>query len=244
MTIGETRQTTIILMRHGEAAQNTTNLRAGHIDTPLTQKGQEQSLTRGKQLRRDNFVISATYTSELKRAKQTAEKIAQGGNYTFPIIPVRGLQEIYFGDKAEREGFSIPEFEDSILPSINRQAMNALSETQLRNFHLADGTESQEQTIQRGLGVLRRIASKHPGETILIVSHSGVNRSILVGANIASRESLPSGSWENTGYAVLQTNDRGLTFTLQDKEGIHFLPHNPEKDQTDAYLLFYMRRSR
>lgn len=59
----------LILMRHGQSIWNQQNLFTGWVDIPLSQKGVDEALEGGKQIR--NLPIDIAYTSSLVRAHTT-----------------------------------------------------------------------------------------------------------------------------------------------------------------------------
>jgi broad specificity phosphatase PhoE len=83
---------TLLLIRH--AHTDMAGRFCGHSDPELSTTGRQQlSETVGKL---QPWTLSAVYTSDLKRAVQTAEAIASHRNV--PIELRTGLREIYFGD--------------------------------------------------------------------------------------------------------------------------------------------------
>ena len=65
----------LFLVRHGETVWNVERRCQGHTDIPLNEKGLEQAEKLGRYLQ--NVQLDAVYASDLSRAGQTAEKIAQ-----------------------------------------------------------------------------------------------------------------------------------------------------------------------
>jgi len=85
--------TKIILVRHGQTLWNNIGKYQGHTDVPLSKTGIEQASKVAKRLKNDK--ITAIYSSDLKRAKQTAEIIALEHN--LPVITNTRFREINFG---------------------------------------------------------------------------------------------------------------------------------------------------
>lgn len=66
----------LIIVRHAESKANVKGIRQGQkIDTPLSKLGKEQAKKVAERLK--NEKIDAIYSSDLKRAKETAEEIAK-----------------------------------------------------------------------------------------------------------------------------------------------------------------------
>src|ERR1051325_10264843 len=78
--------TRLIVVRHGETVWNLEGKLQGQMDSPLTPSGLAQSRALAERFSR--CPISALYSSDLGRARQTAESIA-----------VRTGQEIRFDDR-------------------------------------------------------------------------------------------------------------------------------------------------
>jgi probable phosphoglycerate mutase len=74
-TVGGARTTTIILCRHGESEGNLEQRFGGHSPTPLSDHGRLQARAAGQALVK--LGVDAVYTSDLVRAAQTAELIAE-----------------------------------------------------------------------------------------------------------------------------------------------------------------------
>ena len=79
----------IILIRHGESKQNA-GLEKENFDSSLTKKGIKQAEALGRKLKKEK--ISKIYTSNLMRAKQTAQIISKINN-TSNIKYLEGLNE-------------------------------------------------------------------------------------------------------------------------------------------------------
>jgi broad specificity phosphatase PhoE len=67
--------TTLLLVRHGETDWNAEGRLQGHTDTPLNELGRRQALTLADELAGDG--IEAVYSSDLARARETAEIVAE-----------------------------------------------------------------------------------------------------------------------------------------------------------------------
>jgi 2,3-bisphosphoglycerate-dependent phosphoglycerate mutase len=61
----------VVLLRHGESVWNKENRFTGWTDVPLSEKGVEEALQAGRQMKADGFVFDLAFTSVLKRAIKT-----------------------------------------------------------------------------------------------------------------------------------------------------------------------------
>ena len=68
-------RTQLIIVRHGQTQWNLKLIRQGHLDSPLTEKGIAQAKALGERLAREAF--TALYSSDLGRAVQTAQMVAE-----------------------------------------------------------------------------------------------------------------------------------------------------------------------
>src|SRR5436309_2540758 len=85
-------ETRVILVRHGETAWNRDQRIQGHLDVPLSERGVRQAERLAAWLADEEF--AAVYTSDLARARITAEILA--GDRA-PVVPDPRFREADFG---------------------------------------------------------------------------------------------------------------------------------------------------
>ncbi len=85
--------TEILLIRHGETAWNAVRRLQGHLDVPLNDEGLRQATALGHALRDEG--LEAIWSSDLQRARQTAQPIADACN--LPVHPDPRLRERCYG---------------------------------------------------------------------------------------------------------------------------------------------------
>ncbi|KAL3201637.1 hypothetical protein MRX96_042887 [Rhipicephalus microplus] len=86
----------LTLVRHGETLHNKDNVIQGQLDVPLSTIGLEQAELLGKHLQQQRF--THVYSSDLSRAKQTAQSILEKNQVTpGPIVEDQRLRERKFG---------------------------------------------------------------------------------------------------------------------------------------------------
>jgi probable phosphoglycerate mutase len=148
--------TSLYLVRHGETDWNAQRRIQGSTDIPLNEKGRAQAEATGKLLARRTW--DGIYSSPLSRAFETASIISSelglGRPATVPAIVERnyGEAEGLDGEQIERR---FPG--DSPVP----------------------GRESHEEVAERALPALVSLAVSRPGESLIVVTHGGVIRSVL-----------------------------------------------------------------
>ncbi|HET9437226.1 MAG TPA: histidine phosphatase family protein [Gaiellaceae bacterium] len=149
--------TTILLVRHGETDWNRERRVQGHTDTPLNATGREQAAALAAALAGEP--VAAVYASDLARARDTAQAVAQERGLEVRIDP--DLREKHFGTW---EGL----YDHEVLERFPEAATGPWG----------DG-ETTEQMLERVLAALSEIASRHPGEQIVAVTHGGPLRAVL-----------------------------------------------------------------
>ena len=85
--------TELLLIRHGETLWNQQRRMQGQNDSPLTPTGLEQARKLARRLK--DVAFSALYSSDLRRAHETARCIADATGHE--VIADRGLRERSFG---------------------------------------------------------------------------------------------------------------------------------------------------
>ncbi|MBT3514500.1 MAG: histidine phosphatase family protein [Nitrospina sp.] len=155
----------VYLIRHGETANAKEVCFNGHYDVDLSEEGIKQSILIAKAIKK--LPIKAVYSSDLQRAQIGAKFIANELNLSH--IPYKELRELAFGDW---EGLSISE--------VNRRYPDKLKE-RLKNIELfhVKGGESFFQLKDRVIPKFKSILASHPSDSIVILCHGGVIRTIL-----------------------------------------------------------------
>ena len=97
----------ILLARHGETDDNLPPLRfQGSRDTPLNATGREQAHALAERVAREHPDVQALYSSQLSRARETAEIVGAKVGLR-PVIDARFAESF----RGEWEGFLFPEIE-------------------------------------------------------------------------------------------------------------------------------------
>ncbi|HOM01768.1 MAG TPA: histidine phosphatase family protein [Acetivibrio sp.] len=159
--------TVLYLVRHGQTDWNKENRCQGRIDTELNSEGILQANSVAQRLALED--IDIIYTSALKRAYTTAEIINQ--NLSKELVRDKSLNEIDFG---EWEGLTFEEMRK--LPDYDYDKWRLTP-------HLATfpGEKSLKNVQDRAMKFVNEIIEKHNGNNILIVSHGGVIKLVILG---------------------------------------------------------------
>jgi probable phosphoglycerate mutase len=158
--------TELIFIRHGETQWNIEGRVMGQLDSPLSRRGEKQALAIARRLSR--IQIAALYSSDLGRALQTANAIANKFNIAVRL------------DKSLRER-NMGVFQGLTREEKKAQYAQVWKESKAigADFIIPGGGESRNQRLARSIEVMNRLADNHPNETIVVVSHDGILRGFL-----------------------------------------------------------------
>jgi phosphoserine phosphatase len=151
--------TRILLVRHGATEWNVHKRAQGHADIDLTNEGRAQAIHAANEL--VHTEIAAVYSSDLKRARETAEVIAR--SHGLQVIVDPDFREI---DQGDWEGLTVDEIRER-WPELWGPA---------RHFNARPNGETPQQVRARSLKALQRAVEANAGGTIVIVSHGGTIR--------------------------------------------------------------------
>ena len=146
-------------MRHGATEWNHTKRAQGQADIALNDAGREQADSIAQELA--DLDIVAVYSSDLSRARDTAEPIARTHGLEVESDP--DFREI---DQGEWEGLHVDDIKKA-WPEMWGAA---------RHYSTRPGGESPAQVRKRALAGIKRIVEVHPEGTVVVVSHGGTIR--------------------------------------------------------------------
>ena len=155
----------LLLVRHGETELNSSERYWGSTDVRLDTVGLSQAERLRDRLATEK--IDTVYSSDLKRALLTAKVIAS--DHKLEVITCPELREINFG---QLEGLTFSQI-GQLYPEVTRLWME-------RNPELKyPGGESVDEFSNRVISFLGRLKKHTQEETILIVAHAGVLRTLV-----------------------------------------------------------------
>lgn len=143
--------TTIFLVRHGETVDNARQIMQGQTQGELNEEGVRQARHVAERL--SSEVIDAVVASDLHRAVQTAEIIAEP--HGLPVVTSPLLRERDWGSFTGR---FIPDLRGEVWP---------------------DDIESEEALLQRAQRFLQKMTATYEGKRVVAVGHGIINKAIL-----------------------------------------------------------------
>ena len=156
--------TEVLVVRHGETPWNVERRVQGWEDIPLNETGIRQAEALARHLSRTRLQgnqIDAIYSSDLQRARMTAEIV--GHALSLPVVVDEGVRERHFGVLQGLVFSKMEEHEPEaarIWKSRDPDAILPEGES-LRRFH------------ERITQAIDTIASRHLGQRVMVVSHGG-----------------------------------------------------------------------
>ncbi|MCU0868122.1 MAG: histidine phosphatase family protein [Burkholderiales bacterium] len=153
--------TRLLVVRHGETEWNAQHRIQGHLDSPLTARGEAQARALAAALARE-APLAAIYASDLARTQATAAPTA-----TATALPIRidaRLRERHLGC-----------FQTLTFAEADARWPALFARYRARDPHIdLDGGESLVTVRDRVAAALHAIGARHVGDTVLVVTHGGV----------------------------------------------------------------------
>lgn len=200
--------TRFILVRHGQTALTAEGRYSGRGDVPLSSVGESQVASAAVRVA-SLGPVAAIYSSPLSRCTRTAAVVAAALDPPPDVIVERDLIECDFG---QWEGLTFAEVREKDAAALNAWLASTSA--------APPGGESFVQVADRVRGVMGRLRSAHPGQTIVLVSHVSPIKLVLRDALAAGDALLhrlfldPAGisivdAYPDGGVAVRGVNETG-----------------------------------
>lgn len=148
----------LLLLRHGQSTWNAEGRWQGWADPPLSPLGEAQARAAAARLRDE--ALSGVVSSDLERARRTAELVAEALR-----LPVLGVD----ADLRERD---IGDWSGLTTPEIEQRWPGWLEAWRAGELERPPGGEAHDELATRVLGALRRWAEAEG--CLLVVTHGGV----------------------------------------------------------------------
>ncbi len=188
---------TLVLLRHGESDWNRENRFTGWTDVDLSEKGVQEAISAGNEMKKAGYVFDAAYTSVLKRAIKTLNlSLEQLDLLWIPVYKSWRLNERHYGalqglNKAEtaaqhgleqtniwRRSYDIPP--PPLAPDDPRHPGKDPRYASLKPEELP-ATECLKDTVERFLPYWRETIAPalRKGERALIAAHGNSLRALV-----------------------------------------------------------------
>jgi probable phosphoglycerate mutase len=189
--------TRILAIRHGETDWNREGRIQGHLDVALNATGAWQAARLAAALAEETLV--AVYASDLCRTLATAQPLAHARG--LPVVADRGLRE---------RGFGL--FEGLAHAEIARRWPAEHERWRRRDPEFgAPGGETLDGFYARAIAAVERLAARHPGGTIAVVSHGGVMDCLYRAASRVALDAPRTWQLGNTSINRLLYTASGFT---------------------------------
>ena len=152
-----------VIIRHGYSVFNKERRFTGQCDVDLDSVGFKQAQDTANYVL-SNYKIDAIYSSDLKRAVDTATPVAKALN--LPINTLKGLRELDVGDW---EGLTFEQVRDGYPKEFEHY------KTDIGNAYCVGG-ESYADLVKRSDETMRALAKDNDGKTLLVSTHGGFIR--------------------------------------------------------------------
>jgi broad specificity phosphatase PhoE len=159
------RPTLIYLLRHGEVALEDPRRFLGHLDVPLSSRGETQCAAQAGRLR--GVGLRAIFTSDLVRAFRSGQIIGAPHGLVPEALPA--LREMDMGRWDGLSAAEVDEREPGVLKAFTER---------VGEYPFPEG-EDVPQLVARVWPAFEAIVAAHAGHAVAVVAHAGSNRAIL-----------------------------------------------------------------
>lgn len=209
------KQLIIYVVRHGEAEFNVKHMIGGTYEpNSLTAKGERQALMLAKKFQ--NIKLDRIYSSDLSRARKTAEMIASRHCLLVKINKL--LRERSWGSL---QGKTFEKVRKNHAEMFAKE--RKISEKEVLALKYVKNMESLEEAISRFKQFLKIVVNSESGKTILVVSHFDIMIGYLVDLGFGTYHELMNAELDFAGYYKLVR--KGEIFIVEEIIGLHINGH-------------------
>jgi len=185
----------IYLLRHGAVVGAEARRFIGHLDVPLSPRGERESAAQAARL--SGTPLAAVFTSDLARARRTGEIVAAPHGLSPVVVPA--LREMAMG---RWDGLTAEEIR-AREPAAFDDWMGRVGEFPF------PGGESVPDLAARAWPAFEAIVAAHAGRPIAVVAHGGTNRALLCRALGLDLRRLLALGQDYGALSVLERDDAG-----------------------------------
>ncbi|WP_254839395.1 histidine phosphatase family protein [Natronomonas marina] len=189
--------TRVVAVRHGETHWNRNGRMQGWAPTDLNDTGREQASAAGGWLA-DAYDVDRVFASDLRRTRATADRIGEA----LDDAPVEYDPAWRERDMGVYQGLTYEDVEDRFPEfGLGQTAYEAA-------LAIPEGGESLRDMADRVTAAFNRLVDRHPGETVLVVTHGGPLH-VLLGyvKGMALQEALGSHHMANCGVNEIRATE-------------------------------------
>jgi broad specificity phosphatase PhoE len=203
-------KTTIYIIRHGQSEENILEDKNSfgvfdEFESSLSEKGREQAALIAEKLKDVDF--DEIYSSDLRRAQETAEAIAKNKNKKVKLD--NSIREVHYG-KYHGQFSKVQQQVEA--------AIKLLAEEEKMKYQFED-MEIEENAVDRFTKFIKKITNENSGKTIAVVNHGKIMRLFLIKNGFGKYDEIPRGSLKNTGYFIIESTD-GENFKITETFGV------------------------
>lgn len=193
----------IMLVRHGETYWNASGKIQGRSDIELSPTGIEQAKILAEFCPFEK--VDAVYSSDLKRAKMTAEILAEKFGLSVQLVPE--LREVSFGDWEGNNFDNLQKTEPENVEKFFKRP---------DDLKIPNGETFAELQARAMVGLKKIIAAHANDENsqIIIGAHGAINRAILCAILDIPLRKIWAISQFNTAVNILRVDDGAFTVDL------------------------------
>ena len=176
---------TFIFVRHGETDWNVARRFQGHVDIPLNKNGIAQAICVAKKLSKSHPDITAIYSSDLLRAKETALYFAE--EFALPIKTQSAFRESRGG---MAEGMALVELEAKYIEKWKSLAIQYPDRRQRWNYTPVPGQETINEQIIRIKEAIVSIVKECSDKKVVVFTHGAILKSFIAYLKGVERDSV------------------------------------------------------
>ncbi len=213
----------VYLIRHGQTDWNATGRWQGTLPVPLNAIGYQQAAELAAHYK--DTLISAIYASDLPRAFETAQALADARGLT--VVTDARLREVDLG----------------ALQGLTRDSIMAQYPQDWEEMHVnffdwrpPGRGETRREVQARMMAAFHDITAQHPDQEIALVSHGLAIRMLLIGLFASQVDAMRRLDIHNTSVTIVEPNGDGSWRGVQWADIRHLTPAeaDTEHDQGES----------
>jgi len=185
----------VILVRHAETEWNKLGIIQGHLDSPVTDRGEQETSALLAALTAEAYPVECIYSSPLGRARYMSQALVS--LFHCPLVLDDALKEQNFG---QYEGVALQHLNGNF----HIDAIKLFTDDAM---FCPDRGESLADASQRVVDFLHHLGNTTQFETICIVSHGQVIQGAVARLKEGKIENFSRYAHPNASYSILEMID-------------------------------------